>query len=351
MFKKKREVLIWILPIVFSLVSFFVFSHYPQLTECIYSRGIYLIVARLLSGFSALFFFSLFELLLVFSVLYVLFLLIYKCIIKKEFIAAGKQALKFIVVLLLCFYWFWGFNYYRQNIFSRQVLVKSEISENDLQLTCEKLVLFLNENYIDSIYLDRDEIDEKIEHSYKRNAEFLKLNYPNGNRRVKYFGFKNLSSKIGVLGMYGPFFSETHLNRHLLSMQYPLVLAHEKSHQFGITSEAEANFYAYVVCKLSGNSQLEYAAELRAFQYLMADLKEYDRKAYSEIYSSLKPEIIEDIMRTRMYWQNLRNEKMVKTQSKVYNMYLKTNGISSGIKNYDEVTEYLLIWLKPNKIE
>ena len=52
-------------------------------------------------------------------------------------------------------------------------------------------------------------------------------------------------SMVGVTGSMGPFFCEFTLNGDLLPPQYPATYAHELAHFLGITSEAEANFYAY----------------------------------------------------------------------------------------------------------
>lgn len=49
----------------------------------------------------------------------------------------------------------------------------------------------------------------------------------------------------------GPFFCEFTLNGDLLPVNYPATYAHELAHLLGITSEAEANFYAYQICTRS----------------------------------------------------------------------------------------------------
>ena len=54
---------------------------------------------------------------------------------------------------------------------------------------------------------------------------------------------------VGVTGSMGPFFCEFTLNGDLLPANYPATYAHELAHLLGITSEAEANFYAYQVCR------------------------------------------------------------------------------------------------------
>ena len=63
--------------------------------------------------------------------------------------------------------------------------------------------------------------------------------------------FTPFISMVGVTGSMGPFFCEFTLNGDLLPVNYPATYAHELAHLLGITSEAEANFYAYQVCTRS----------------------------------------------------------------------------------------------------
>ena len=68
--------------------------------------------------------------------------------------------------------------------------------------------------------------------------------------RVTTMLFTPLISMVGVTGSMGPFCCEFTLNGDLLPPQYPATDAHELAHFLGITSEAEANFYAYQVLSL-----------------------------------------------------------------------------------------------------
>ena len=57
--------------------------------------------------------------------------------------------------------------------------------------------------------------------------------------------FTPFISMFGVTGSMGPFFCEFTLNGDLLPINYPATYTHELAHLLGISSEAEANFYAY----------------------------------------------------------------------------------------------------------
>ena len=90
--------------------------------------------------------------------------------------------------------------------------------------------------------------------------------------------FSMLYGEMGLSGYFGPFFNEIHVNGYLLPMDYPFLLGHEKAHQFGITSEAEANLIAYVICVTSEDQRLRYSGCQSLLLYFLRDahhLKEY----------------------------------------------------------------------------
>ena len=83
--------------------------------------------------------------------------------------------------------------------------------------------------------------------------------------------FSSFYSKMGLSGYFGPFFNEIHVNHYLLPLDYPFVLAHEKAHQFGITSEAEANLVAFVICVRSDDQRLRYSGYQSLLLYFLRD--------------------------------------------------------------------------------
>ena len=82
---------------------------------------------------------------------------------------------------------------------------------------------------------------------------------PHSSPRVKTMLFTPFISMVGVTGSMGPFFCEFTLNGDLLPANYPATYAHELAHLLGITSEAEANFYAYQVCTRSQAKEIRFS--------------------------------------------------------------------------------------------
>ena len=78
-------------------------------------------------------------------------------------------------------------------------------------------------------------------------------------------------SGVGVLGYMGPFFTEYNLNPDLLPVQYPFTYAHEMAHVLGISSEAEANLYGFLVCSRSGVPEIRFSAYFALLPYVLSN--------------------------------------------------------------------------------
>jgi hypothetical protein len=159
--------------------------------------------------------------------------------------------------------------------------------------------------------------------------------------------FSSIFSKSGVSGYFGPFFNEIHLNRNLLPMDYPFVLAHEKAHQFGITSEAEANLYAFIICTTSKDRRLKYSAYQSLLLYFLKDASRM--KDYHEILGKIDESVISDLRYRQEYYSKLENETLSDMQTDANDAYLKANKVESGVRNYDQVVSLLLSWYKNTK--
>ena len=130
------------------------------------------------------------------------------------------------------------------------------------------------------------------------------------------------------------------MNSYILPVEYPFVLAHEKAHQFGITNEAEANFYAWLVCTNSNSKQLQYSANLHVLRYFL--YQAYQLEEYPEMIAKLDERVKNDLQRISENWRKLRNEKIDKVASKANDIYLKTNKIENGIEEYHGVLKFVM---------
>lgn len=331
-----------ILPIV--AIICFVFSlilkSNPRLSEDWYTQRMYPVISKILSSLSSIFPFSfsdVFYLLLIFMPLTILILLLLKRI---TFSRAGKIILNCIAGVYVLFYVLWGYNYFRLGLNERLNLAETEPNKNELLVVFEQLIEQTNSLYCNCDLINKTEIDSLIEDSYKNLAPALNLKYPMGKRKDKGITFSNFYSKTGITGYFGPFFNEVHVNKKVLPVEYPFILAHEKAHQFGITSEAEANFYAWMVCNFSNVQQVQYSANLIMLHHFIREV--YSLEEYTELSKLISSEVKDDFNSRIKYWRRLRNKNMDKAASKMNDVYLKSNNVKKGIDDYHGVVEHVM---------
>ncbi len=332
----------WIVPalagVVFVLIK--VFTHNPLVVEQYYSRGLYPVLASIISFLSKWFPFSLddlFYFLLIMTGVGIVILLIGRKITLKR---SGLIVLNVLAAAYVLFYLLWGFNYFRTDINSRlNIEARSSDTEEFMQVFT-RLAEAANKSYTTFEDFDKAEAARLIEESYRQLAPVLKLDYPGGSRRAKDITLSGFFAQAGISGYFGPYFNEIHINSKLLPVEYPFVLAHEKAHQFGITSEAEANFYAWLVCLNSSSEQLQYSANLVVLRYFIN--QGYRLEGFKEVISRLDERVVEDIRRIQEHWSALRNERVEAVAAKVNDAYLKTNQVEEGIQDYTGVVKHIM---------
>jgi len=328
----------------FTAVLFFIFTlllnRYPWLTERFYSNGLYPLIARILSPVSSLFPFSLddvFYILLILAIPVLIILLLFR---KITFGKAGKILLNTLAGIYILFYFLWGFNYYRDELNTRLNLQKEPITNDKFRTVLVKLIEETNQSFCDLDSMSRQQTDSLVEASYKDLSQMLSIDYPAGIRKDKSITFSQFFAQSGISGYFGPFFNEVHVNKETHPVEYPVVLAHEKAHQFGVTSEAEANFYAWLVCQNSSSQELRYSAGSFILRYFFNQATR--REDYKELVAMIDPRVLHDFDRIRENWDKFRNERMEKVATKVNDAYLKTNEVEAGVQDYTGVVQFVL---------
>jgi len=329
---------IWLALATFGLTE--IFSRYPGVTEAFYSETLYPEIAFLLSFVSKWGSFSLDD---TFYALLAAFLIVLNILVILRKIKFGRFILIILQTLAICyvlFYWFWGFNYYRSGINDRLHIAKSKPDTLQFVRVLENLIAQTNESYCSFDSITKPEISKLVESSYKKNASSLKLDYPQGSRVPKPITLSSFFAKAGIAGYYGPFFSEVHLNDSLLLIEYPQVLAHESAHQFGITSEAEANFYGWLVCIESDSKLLQYSANINMINYFLSQGRHLHN--FKVLLNQINKPVIDDIRKVQKHWEGMRNERIDKAAGKVNDVYLKTNKVKKGIEDYFGVVQFVM---------
>jgi hypothetical protein len=310
--------------------------------EHYYSRGFYPLVASSFSFISNLVPFSLWD---VFWIVFFLLIITGLVMVLFRKIKLGRYLLRTIqsvAILYSFFYLVWGYNYFRPAIQDR-VGWKVQASDSDLfRQVLDSIISEANINYISIKPSDYAQIDKLVEESYLSQSRQLALRYPNGSRKPKTMIFSKFYGKLGLSGYFGPFFNEIHLNRILLPMDYPFVLGHEKAHQFGVASEAEANLIGFIVCVKSGDQRLRYSGYMSLLLYFMRDASHL--KDYHEIIKRINPRVLDDLRYRQKYYQGLENVTLSDIQTAANNSYLKVNHIEKGVQNYNQVVSLVISW-------
>lgn len=137
----------------------------------------------------------------------------------------------------------------------------------------------------------------------------------------------------GTSGFTNPFTLETQLAPDLLWFERPFSQAHEWSHVAGFNREDEANYIAVLACLRDPDPVAQYSGWLELFLYL-PQKPTYARKEFV-------PQVWADFDAIRERNKHFVNLNLSRFSWRVYNSYLKTNHVASGVRNYDEVTQLM----------
>lgn len=139
--------------------------------------------------------------------------------------------------------------------------------------------------------------------------------------------------KSGTSGFTNPFTLETQLAPDLLWFERPFDQAHEWSHVAGFNREDEANYIAVLTCLRDRDAVAQYSGWLELFLYLPQKSR-YARREFV-------PQVWADFEAIRKRNAQFVNLNLSRFSWRVYNSYLKSNHIASGVQNYDEVTKLM----------
>ena len=269
-----------------------------------YARTAYPVISYILSGFSNIIPFALGDLFIALSIGGMIAYPFYARIrLKLSWKKILRRDVEYLLWIYVWFYLAWGLNYSQKNFYERTGV-----------------------------------------RQYNLISDTLGIHRPPHSRpRVKTMMFTPLISMVGVTGSMGPFFCEFTLNGDLLPPQYPATYTHELAHLLGITSEAEANFYAYQVCTRSVNKEIRFSGYFSILGHVLANARQLmTEEEYKKLFGSIRPEIIELARKDQEYWMAKYSPLIGDIQDWIYDLYLKGNKIESGRKNYSEVIGLLI---------
>lgn len=308
-----------------------------------YALHIYPLISSVLSMFSSLFPFSLGDVFIFLSITGVIVYPLFAWYNRRPWKITLLRVGEYLLWVYVWFYLAWGLNYFRHDFYTRASVSPVEYTTESFSAFLDTYVRELNDTYVPVKRLDDYVVEEEVKKGYGKIRERFGMTEPRGWQRVKTMLFTPFISKVGISGYMGPFFSEFNLNGDLLPSQYPSTYAHEMAHLLGITSEAEANLYAYLVCVGSDNPQIRFSGNMLLLPHVLNNaFRLLPKEEYTALVHAIRPEVIRLYEDNRAYWQEKYSPFIGDIQDTVYDWFLKGNRIQSGRKNYSEVIGLLL---------
>lgn len=333
------------------LLGFIVLCRYSRPAADFYSLRIYPAVSAVLSFISSAVPFSLGDVTI--ATLIAVLITIIILAVKRKW--GWKKSLSRVFSLALwTFVWFymgWCVNYSRSSIFMRAGKAPAAYEAEAFKAFLSGYTDCLNATYADAAEQpaasDESTVEAEIKEFFGRVPAEYGLCSPKSYQHVKPMLLNWLQTSVGVTGYEGPLFAEFHLNSNLkngtLRSEYPFTFAHEYSHLMGVSSEAEANWWAYCACRASGIPDIRYSAYFSILAHVWNNASRVLQDDEFEAWrASLRPEVVDQLRSVQQFWRDSRNKTLDKVQSAVYDAFLKGNNISSGMANYSEVISIIM---------
>lgn len=343
---KRREILNPYNLVLVLLFAYVTWCRMNQSAADVYATKVYPLLSSILSRLSSVISISLEEILVMVFVGVVVLIIIDGIRKKRIWYSVLLREVRWLLLIYIWFYIGWGLNYSRSTLPQRLDAPLAQYDE-------ENFKSFLSD-YSDQINAAYDTRDRHTVNLLNDIRSFYSSLYPatglckpqkwQGPKTALASGF---FSKVGVTGSMGPFLSESLLNGDMPDSEYPFTAAHEFAHLMGVSSEAEANYFAFSYCCASSDPSVRYSGYLTLLGNILRNARTLlPEEEYVRFLDTLRPEVKDDFNERAQFWADKYSKLLGSIQDKLYNAYLKGNGISSGTKNYDEVVSYLMSGFK-----
>ncbi len=343
-----RRLILALLPV--TVATFAIALHFPNVTESLYSQSIYPWVAR---GFALVnrARFSLAETIALVGLVAGLAGLV-RIVRQRDrrFTRTLLWVAGIAAVAVTVFFVLWGFNYARPSLATRSALsadgVKAEAvlaAGIEAAELASSLFDTLETQTMPSVLpFGFDALNHELDEAFGR----LKL--PGDPIDFEPTPAKPLSSSwmlsyLGISGIFIPFTGEPSVNVLQPDAALPIVVAHEKAHQRGVTHEGEANFAAFLACaNESSPPYFRYAAYLFATRYLLGEASRYlPRNSIESAWSHLDEGPTADVRAIHEFWRRFEGPAS-RVASRANDQYLRTMQVPGGIQSYGTVVQLLM---------
>ena len=344
----------YLLYIVFIAI-WFIFRSYPQCTEIVYSCGIYPYIAKALHLLLGWIPFSVGDVLYTLLIEYAIVFLIknIKNIWKRPLWFLDKVVF-FIFSVVFCFFFLWGFNYFRIPL-EKSLGIDTRYTEEELFQATE--ILIHEANKLHEQLTPNDTIKVSFSLSKQQIYTTAWQSFPLGIENITDFSTKEsvktsiystFLTYMGYSGYINPFTNESQINGRMIGYSLPITACHEIAHQMGYAAEQEANYLGYLAAAQSDNLLFKYSASLFALRYLLNETHKTNEDKYKTFVPKIRKGILKNYKEVRDFW--LQHENIAEPIFKAsYDAFLKANNQAKGIQSYNFVVG-LLINLKLKQV-
>ena len=268
--------------------------------------------------------------------------------------------------LLVLYVFLCGINYHRTS-FSQEAGLSVTLDEHgtvydeaDLIALCDYLVTEINAT---EAQLDVPFIGQTME-TPKASAAWLWHAGRTGQRAMEKLGqrYSRLSghypfpkpilntwllSVQQTTGIYSPFTVEANYNRDIAYYDIPFTICHELSHLRGYMQEEEANFIGVLATIGADDLYFNYSGYVSAWVYAGNALARIDSSAFATLYGRINARTRQDMLYNNAYWKQFEG-KPAEAHEQLNDAYLKIQGQATGVRSYGHVTDLMLEYFAKN---
>lgn len=337
-----------------------------------YSHYVYRVLSLGIGSVTGLLPFSVVELLLYATILFVLFDFVKQ--LRRASCAGIARPLRhflghlFLILstLLVLYVFLCGINYHRTS-FSQEAGLSVTLDEHgtvydeaDLIALCDYLVTEINAT---EAQLDVPFIGQTTE-TPKASATWLWHAGRTGQRAMEKLGqrYSRLSghypfpkpilntwllSVQQTTGVYSPFTVEANYNCDIAYYDIPFTICHELSHLRGYMQEEEANFIGVLATIGADDLYFNYSGYVSAWVYAGNALARIDSTAFAALYGRINARTRQDMLYNNAYWKQFEG-KPAEAHEQLNDAYLKIQGQATGVRSYGHVTDLMLEYFAKN---
>ncbi|MCB0639910.1 MAG: DUF3810 family protein, partial [Lewinella sp.] len=272
---------------------------------------------------------------------------------RRRLAGLGMGILGMLGFLAFTFLMLWGYNYGRVPVETQLELDLTPISLEELaqRVQSEAEVLASWRHRIpdaDTNALTARHFPDDLEDPLREVLEKTLVDYGfpvAGRVRARILYPKGIFLRFSSAGLFFPWSGEGHIDAGLIPVQRPYTMTHELAHGYGFGDEGACSFWAYVAGIQSTNPALVYATRLGYWRTLASNWLRAEPEAYEAFRTTLDRGIVNDLNAINV---NLLAYPDILPHARyaAYDAYLKAQGISEGMLNYNRVVLLVEAWEK-----